>query len=84
MDLRRAQRAKAADLNILYCVEALERDNKREKVHWIGYSDDKHKRIQADSLTTLDSSQKCESGGTLQLEHYSPFNFHEEWLRLPE
>ena len=41
--------------------------------------DDKDERIPADSLTTLDSSQKCKSGGALHLEHYSPFNFNKVW-----
>ena len=63
---------KAADPNVLYRVEVLERDNERVKVHWIGYSDDKDEWIPANSLTTLDSSQECKSGGVLHLEHYFP------------
>ena len=69
VDLPRAQRVKAADPNVLYRVEVLERDNERVKVHWIGYSDDKDEWIPANSLTTLDSSQECKSGGVLHLEH---------------
>ena len=72
VDLPRAQRVKAADPNVLYRVEVLERDNERVKVHWIGYSDDKDEWIPANSLTTLDSSQECKSGGVLHLEHYFP------------
>lgn len=72
VDLPPAQRVKAADPNVLYRVEVLERDNERVKVHWIGYSDDKDEWIPANSLTTLDSSQECKSGGVLHLEHYFP------------
>ena len=77
--LPRAQRTKAADPDALYRVEVLERDDERVKVHWIGYSNDKDEWIPADELTTLDKScQECGSDGALHLEHYSPFNFHEE------
>ena len=61
---------KAADPNVLYRVEVLERYNEWVKVHWIGDSDDKDEWIPANSLTTLDSNQECKSGGVLHLEHY--------------